>query len=194
MIMASWFKKSLLQDIWHKSGVDKLSSREKWVLFGGIGFVLCFLVVQLVVAPVLDARSNLQKSIARKKQELIEIKNLQQEYRTLKSKEGTIQARINQRGAGFTLFTFLDQQANEAKVKKQIKYMKPSTVDGDELNEAMVELKLQQIPLSDLVGFIRLIESGENVVFIKRFSIQESSDMQGFFDAILQVVTFEKKG
>ena len=192
--MASWFKKSLLQDIWHKSGVDKLSSREKWAVFGGIGFVLCFLVVQLVVAPVLDARSNLQKSIARKKQELIEIKNLQQEYRTLKSKEGTIQARINQRGPGFTLFTFLDQQANEAKVKKQIKYMKPSTVDGDELNEAMVEMKLQQIPLRDLIDFIRLIESEENVVFIKRFSIQESSDVQGFFDAILQVVTFEKKG
>jgi general secretion pathway protein M len=192
--MASWFKKSFLQDIRDKSGVDKLSNREKWVLFGGIGFVLCFLAVQLVVVPVFDARSNLQKSIAKKKQELIEIKNLQQEYRTLKSKEGTIQARINQRGPGFTLFTFLDQQANEAKVKKQIKYMKPSTVDGDELNEAMVEMKLQQITLSDLVGFIRLIESEENVVFIKRFSIQESGDVQGFFDAILQVVTFEKKG
>ncbi len=192
--MVSWFKKSLLQDIRHKSGIDKLSRRERWVLFGGIGFVLCFLVAQLVVVPILDARKNLQKSIATKKQELIEIKNLQQEYRTLKSQEGTIQARINQRGVDFTLFTFLDRQANEAKVKKQIKYMKPSTVDGDELNEAMVEMKLQQITLNNLVGFIRLIESEEDVVFIKRFSIQESGDTQGFFDVILQIVTFEKKG
>ncbi len=192
--MASWFNKALLQDIRRKSGIDKLNSREKWVLLGGIGFVLCLLVIQLVVVPVLDARNTLQKSIARKKQELVEIKNLQQEYQTLKSREGTIQARINQRGAGFTLFTFLDQQANVAKVKKQIKYMKPSTVDGDELNEAMVEMKLQQITLSDLIGFIRLIESEKDVVFIKRFSIQESGDMQGFFDAILQIVTFEKKG
>ncbi|TKB28296.1 type II secretion system protein M [Desulfopila sp. IMCC35006] len=192
--MASWFNRNLLQDIRTKSGIDKLNSREKWVLFGGIGFVLCFLAVQLVVVPVIDARNNLLQSIARKKQELVEIKNLQQEYRTLKSKEGTIQARINQRGAGFTLFTFLDQQANRAKVKKQIKYMKPSTIDGDELNEAMVEMKLQQISLNDLVGFLRLIESEQEVVFIKRFSIQESGDAQGFFDAILQVVTFEKKG
>ncbi len=192
--MTSWFKKSLLQDIRHKSGIDKLSSREKWVLFGGVGFVLCFLLVQLVVVPVIDVRNTLQKSIARKKQELIEIKNLQQEYRTLKSREGTIQARINQRAAGFTLFTFLDQQANVAKVKKQIKYMKPSTIDGDALNEAMVEMKLQQITLGDLIGFVRLIESEKDVVFIKRFSIQESGDTQGFFDAILQVVTFEKKG
>lgn len=192
--MVSWANKNLLKDVWKKSGIEKLDSRERWVLFGGIGFVLAFLVLQLVIVPVLDARSNLEKSIARKKQELVKIKELQQEYHTLKSEEGTIQTRIDQRGAGFTLFTFLDRQANEAKVKKQIKYMKPSTVDGDELNEAMVEMKLQQITLAALVEFIRLVESEENVVFIRRFSIQESGETQGYFDSILQIVTFEKKG
>jgi general secretion pathway protein M len=192
--MVSWLNKNLLQDIWKKSGIEKLDSRERWVLFGGIGFVLCFLVLQLVIVPVLDARSNLEQSITRKKQELTSIRELQQEYHILKSEEGTIQARINKRGSGFTLFTFLDRQANEAKVKKQIKYMKPSTVDGDELNETMVEMKLQQITLTALIGFVRLVESEENVVFIRRFSIQESGDTQGYFDSILQIVTFEKKG
>lgn len=192
--MVSLSDNKFLKNIWEKSGIEKLNSRERWILFGGMGFVLCFLVLQLVILPVLDARSQLEKSITRKKQELIEIRALQQEYRTLKSKEGTIQARISQRESGFTLFTFLDQQANKAKVKKQIKYMKPSTVDGDELNEAMVEMKLQQITLTDLVGFLRLVESEKNVVFIRRFSIQESGDAQGYFDSILQIVTFEKKG
>ena len=192
--MLSRFNINRLAGLWQKSGIEKLNSRERWVLFGGIGFVACFLLLQLVIIPVLDARNNLGKSIARKKQELIEIKLLQQEYYTLKSEEGTIQARINQRPSGFTLFTFLDQKATEAKVKKQIMYMKPSTVPGDELNEAMVEMKLQQITLADLVGFLRLVESDENVVFIRRFSIQESGDKQGYFDSILQIVTFEKKG
>lgn len=192
--MLSRFKNNRLAGLWQKSGIEKLNSRERWVLFGGIGFVVCFLLLQLVIIPVLDAQNNLEKSIARKKQELIEIKLLQQEYYTLKSEEGTIQARINQRPAGFTLFTFLDQKATEAKVKKQIMYMKPSTVTGDELNEAMVEMKLQQIVLADLIEFLRLVESEENVVFIRRFSIQESGDKQGYFDSILQIVTFEKKG
>jgi hypothetical protein len=192
--MTSWFNNKLLKSIWQKSGIENLNSRERWVVFGGIGFVFCFAVLQLVIIPVFDARSNLEKSIARKKQELIEIRMLQQEYYTLKSEAGTIQARINQRGAGFTLFTFLDQQANEAKVKKQIMYMKPSTVAGDDLNETMVEMKLQQIPLADLVGFLRLVESEKNIVFIRRFSIQESGDKQGYFDSVLQIVTFEKKG
>jgi len=191
--MVSWLNKNLLQDIWKKSGIEKLDSRERWVLFGGIGFVLCFLVFQMVIVPVLDARSHLEQSIARKKQELAKIRELQQEYHLLKSEEGTIQDRINKRGSGFTLFTFLDRQANEAKVKKRIKYMKPSTVDGDKLDETMVEMKLQQITLTALIGFVRLVESEKNVVFIRRFSIQESGDKQGYFDSILQIVTFEKK-
>jgi general secretion pathway protein M len=191
--MASWFNNTFLRNLWRKSGIEKLSSRERWVLFGGIGFVLCFTVLQLVIIPVLDAQDNLEKSISRKKQELNQIRELQQDYYTLKSEEGTVQARIDQRESGFTLFTFLDQQATEAKVKKQIMYMKPSTVVGDELNETMVEMKLQQITLNDLVGFLRLVESEKNVVFIRRFSVQESGDKQGYFDSILQIVTFEKK-
>jgi general secretion pathway protein M len=191
--MASWFNNTFLRDIWRKSGIEKLNNRERWVLFGGIGFILCFAVLQLVIIPVLDAQDNLEKSISRKKQELNQIRELQQDYYTLKSEEGTVQARIDQRESGFTLFTFLDQQATEAKVKKQIMYMKPSTVVGDELNETMVEMKLQQITLNDLVGFLRLVESEKNVVFIRRFSVQESGDKQGYFDSILQIVTFEKK-
>ncbi len=191
--MASWFNNTFLRNIWQKSGIEKLSSRERWVVFGGIGFVFCFAVLQLVIIPVLDAQESLERSISRKKQELNQIRELQQEYYTLKSGEGTVQARIDQRESGFTLFTFLDRQATEAKVKKQIMYMKPSTVVGDELNEAMVEMKLQQITLNDLVGFLRLVESDENVVFIRRFSVQESGDKQGYFDSILQIVTFEKK-
>ncbi|MGB3211247.1 MAG: type II secretion system protein GspM [Desulforhopalus sp.] len=192
--MVAWIKNNPIKNIWDKSGIERLNSREKWVLFGGVGFVVCFLILQLVILPVFKSLDNLEKSIVRKKQELNEIKQLQQDYRVLKSEEGTIQGRINQRGAGFTLFTFLDSQANEAKVKKQIMYMKPSTVEGDELNEAMVEMKLQRITLSDLVGFLRLVESDKNVVFIRRFSIQESGDSQGYFDSILQIVTFEKRG
>jgi hypothetical protein len=192
--MASLFENKLLKDLWDKSGIDNLNNRERWVLYGGIGFVICFLIFQLALVPFFEARSNLEKSIARKQQELIKIRALQDEYLLLKSEEGTIQARINQRGTSFTLFTFLDRQANQAKVKKQIQYMKPSTVEGvDELDEAMVEMKLQRITVEALVGFLRLVESEKNVVFIKRASIQESGDGQGYFDSILQIVTFEKK-
>ena len=192
--MATWTGQRLPRLLWEKSGIDNLSTREKLVVGGGLAFVVCFIVLQLAIVPFFDARSDLRSSIDRKTRELATIKELQLEHRNLKNEEGTIQARIQQRERGFTLFTFLDQQAEKAQVKKQIMYMKPSTVEGDTgYVETMVELKLQQVSLSALVSFLQLVESEQHVVFIRRISIQESGNVQGELDSILQIVTFEKK-
>lgn len=193
--MAEFEEQSLIKKIQQKSGIDSLDGREKRVLLGGIIFVLCFFVLQLVIIPLLDVRTNLETSIEKKSRELEEIKQLKGEYRRLKVQEGGIQAMIAERSPGFTLFTFLDKQVTEAQVKKQIKYMKPSTEEGDDnLNESMVEMKLQRITLNALVSFIMLVESEENVVSIRRISVQESGNEQGYLDVILQIITFELKG
>ncbi len=189
------YRKNLIKKIRQKSGIDSLDSRERKVLLGGAVFVLCFAVLQLLIVPFWDARENLERSIERKGEELVRIKQLQDEYRLLKEQEGGIQSRIAERSSGFTLFTFLDKQAAKAQVKKQIKYMKPSSQEGDEnLDESMVEIKIQRTTLKDLVSFIMLVESEENVVSIRRISIQESGSEQGYLDVILQIVTFELKG
>ena len=193
--MDEFEKQSLIKKIQQKSGIDNLDGREKRVLFGGIIFVLCFFVLQLVILPLLDVRTNLETSIEKKSRELEKIKQLKGEYQQLKVQEGGIQAMIAGRSPGFTLFTFLDKQVTEAQVKKQIKYMKPSTVEGDDnLNESMVEMKLQRITLKALVSFIMLVESEENVVSIRRISVQESGNEEGYLDVILQIITFELKG
>jgi len=193
--MGMLYRKNLIKKIRQKSGIDSLDSRERKVLLGGAVFVLCFAVLQLLIVPFWDARENLERSIERKGEELVRIKQLQDEYRLLKEQEGGIQSRIAERSSGFTLFTFLDKQAAKAQVKKQIKYMKPSSQEGDEnLDESMVEIKIQRTTLKDLVSFIMLVESEENVVSIRRISIQESGSEQGYLDVILQIVTFELKG
>ena len=193
--MSEFEKQGLIKTIQQKSGLDSLDGREKRVLFGGIIFVLCFFVLQLVILPLLDVRTNLETSIEKKNRELEKIEQLKEEYQRLKAQEGGIQAMIAERSPGFTLFTFLDKQVTEAQVKKQIKYMKPSTEEGDDnLNESMVEMKLQHITLKALVSFIMLVESEENVVSIRRISVQESGNEQGYLDVILQIITFELKG
>ncbi|MFT5729019.1 MAG: general secretion pathway protein M [Desulforhopalus sp.] len=192
--MASLVNNKTLQKLWDKSGINNLEYRERLILIGGVAFLICFMLFRFTVVPFISAQNRLELSTERKKEELVTIKELQQEYLTLKKEEGTIQAMINERGPQFSLFTFLDQQAERVQVKKQIKYMKPSTIEGeDTLNETMVEMKFQLISLEALVGFLRLVESEKNVVFVKRISIQESGTEQGSLDAILQIVTFEEK-
>jgi general secretion pathway protein M len=184
-----------LNRIFERSGINKLEAREKWALVACGAVVLIFLIVQLVFEPFYSAWQSLAQSITRRQGDLATIQLLQEEHRQLKEDEGTLQTRLQARSPGFTLFTFLDQQAEQAQVKKQISYMKPSVDEGEgRLNEAMVEMKLQRITLDSLVTFIRGIESSENVVFLRRLSIQESSKSEsGFLDAVLQIVTFTLK-
>jgi len=193
--MGSLFKHEMIKKIRRKIGIDNLDSRERKVLLGGILFVLCFLVIQFAVVPFWDGRNNLETSIKKKSEELVKIKELQDEYMRLRVQEGGIRTKIMERTPGFTLFTYLDKQVTKADVKKQIKYMKPSTLEGDDdLNESMVEIKLQRTTLEDLVSFLLLVESEENVVSISRISIQDSGKEQGYLDVIMQVRTFELKG
>jgi hypothetical protein len=192
--MASLLNNKTLRNLWEKSGIKNLEDREKLVLGGGVVFLICFMLFRFAIVPFISAKNYLENSTERKKEELVRIKELQQEHLTLKNEQGTIEAMIKERGTNFSLFTFLDQQAEKVQVKKQIQYMKPSTTEGeDTLNETMVEMKFQLISLEALVGFLRLIESEKNVVFIKRISIQENGTQQGFLDVILQIVTFEEK-
>ncbi len=193
--MASLLKHAFFQDIRRKSGIDNLDEREQRVLAGGVLFVVCFLVFQLVLMPFWDSRSKVQRSIAKKKMELAKIISLQKEYNLLKAEAGGVEEKVIARAKDFTLFTFLDKQATTAQVKKQIKYMKPSTLESEEgLNQTMVEMKLQKVTLESLVHFIRLVESVENVVSINRISIQENGKDSGYLDAIMQIMTFELKG
>ena len=193
--MAEFEKQGRMKKILQKVGVDSLDEREKRVLLGGGIFLLCFFVLQLVILPLWEVRSGLLTSIERKSSELEKIEQLQDEYQQLKLQEGGIEARIAGRSPGFTLFTFLDKQATKTQVKKQIKYMKPSTEERDgNLQESMVEMKLQKITLKSLVSYIRLVESEKNVVSIRRVSIQQSGNEQGYLDVILQITTFELKG
>ncbi len=184
----------LLKNICRKSGIDSLDTREQRVLFAGILFVVCFLLFQFVVSPFLESRTKIEKSIARKRSELVKILKLQKEYEVLRSEAGGVRVKLSQRAPDFTLFTFLDKQATTAKVKKRIKYMKPSTSEGnDNLNQSVVEMKLQKVTLKSLVLFIRLVESVDNVVSIRRISIQQSGREPGYLDVILQIMTFELK-
>ncbi len=177
-----------------KSGIDSLDERDRKVLFWGALFVCCFLVLQIAVLPFWQARQHLGKSILRKKEELVTIRRLQNEYRKLKAEEGGIYEKVKLRSNDFTLFTFLDTRAARVGVKKMIQYMKPSSEEGEgNLREFMVEMKLQGVGLKQLVEFLLVIESEKDVVAVKRIAIQENGTRTGTLDAVLQVTTYELK-
>ena len=184
-----------LRQLKQQLGLDNLDSRERLVLAGGAILVLCVVVYQFLVSPYLVAHDRLEKSLVRKRAELAELKLLSAEYASLRAEEGGVRQMLLQREKGFTLFAFLDRQADRTGVKEKIKYMKPSFVRGESgLNESVVEMGFEGVTLDKLTEFLQLTESEESVVSVRRLSIQASSREEGVLDVVLQIVTLVEAG
>ncbi len=184
------FKNAILK-ITGKTGLNKLEKREKRVALAGVIFLVCFVFFHIAVSPLIKARQQVQKTLIQKKEDLITIHRLQDEYRKLQTQAVDIQDKLQKRAPSFSLFSFIEEQATKAKVKQQINSMTPSTSEGEgPLQESRVDLKLERISLLQLVDFLKQVESPDNVVVIKRLSIQENSKEEGALDAVMQIITF----
>jgi general secretion pathway protein M len=175
-------------------GLLRLEPRERWVLAGGLLFLLLFFFWQFLLEPFFAARDHLAQAVARKEHDLVMMRELQQKYREQRESAGELTARLAARDPGFTLFTFVDRQAERAGVKRQISSIKPMSGEGDgPVKETSVEVKLQGVGLAGLVEFLLLVEAREAVVFVRRLALQESGVNSGLLEATLQIATYVGK-
>jgi len=167
-----------------------ISRRDRTALTVGAIVLLVFVLVQFVLFPLLDKRRRLEKTVTSRRQHLAEMQAMQQRYSRLHARSSGLEEQLAKRAGDFSLFSFIEQQGGQAGVKEHIAYMKPSTMTGKgALREVMVEIKLQAIGLAQLVRFLDSIESPQNVVEIKRISIQENTKNKGTLDVVLQVIS-----
>jgi len=169
----------------------QLAKREKYLITLA-GLVIGIAVVtQVAVMPFFDARERYVNNVAAKQKSLEQMVALRQEYLLLQQGSDTLAQRLARRPKNFTLFSFLEKAAGDAGVKDNIKSMKPSASTGKgPLKESLVEMKLERITLGQMVGYLKLIESPENLVSAKRVSIQSNKKETQFLDVVLQILTF----
>lgn len=172
-----------------------LSRRDRLALIIGTSLLLVFIIVQFMLFPLVDKRKRLRKTIASRQQAVQEMRNMQIQYGQLNEQSDSLEKQLADRAPTFSLFSFLEKMATESKIKDHIIYMKPSSVTGEgALRQVMVEMKLQTIGLQQLVNFLNRIESPENVVALKRISIQENKKTLGTLDVIMQVISIDQQG
>ena len=171
----------------------ELTGKDRRALTIGISVLVLFLLSQFVLFPLLDKRKRLERGISAKQKGLVEMKEMQSRFHQLSRQSNTLGQRVASRSADFGLFSFLEKKAAEVEVKENIAYMKPSDATGDgPLQQVMVEMKLKAVNLKQLVAFLERVESPENIVALKRISIQENKKEEGTLDVIMQVISLVK--
>lgn len=177
------------------SGISniKLNTREKIAVGAAGAVIVVFLVCQFLVFPLIDKNEQLTRMIAAREQQLAKIQELQATYRETSAKSQVTQQQLKTRRKGFTLFSFLETLAGRTGVKRNIAYMKPTTTTQKESKHrlSMVEMKLQEITMSQLLAYLHGIETSGDMIVIKRLSISKSEQKAGLINTIFQVETLE---
>lgn len=171
----------------------KLNKRERIVIAAAAAAIAVFLVVQFLIFPLLDKNARLSRTIATRQQELQQIQLLQAQYHQTAQKAEQAQRYLKTRKKGFTLFSFLETLAGQTGVKSQIAYMRPTTTTQKDspYRRSMVEMKLQDITMSQLLSFLHGIETSRDMIAIKRLSISKGEQNADLINTVFQVETLE---
>ncbi len=177
-------------DFWTKFKL-KLTRQERYYVSACVALIALFIIFQFILSPFFEAKGNVKRSIQAKEKTLKELVSLGSEYGALKEDSVDIKKRLALRSKNFTLFSFLEKQAGRSGIKPGIKYMKPSaSIDKGNYKESSVEMKLENITLKQLVEYLYLIESPENLVRIKRISVKQSKGSPEYMTALIHLVTY----
>lgn len=183
----------MFESITKHVNLSKLSQREKIIVAGGGVALLIFLIVQVLIVPVFERNAQMRRGVQAKTAMLAEMQRLKADHDGLKSAATQFEARFARRSKGFTLFSFLDQLAGQARVKERVSYMRPTKTEqkNSAFKLSRVEMKLEAVTLEQLATFLQGVESSRNMVSISKLSITRRDQKEGLLDAILQVETLE---
>jgi len=173
--------------------IKNMTKRERFAVCFAAGAIGLFLVYQLIITPYVNNNKTLERQYAQKAKDLQEMLALKSEYEASSKSLDLSKLNFQNREKGFTLFSFLDKLAGETGVKDNVNYMKPSSSDSKSgaYKISQVELKLKSINLKQLTEYLYGIETSKNVIFVKRLTIDQSSQPEGYIDVVMQVETYE---
>ena len=171
---------------------DKLPRNQRVALLTGAAVLILGLFVQLVAFPLYDARERAKRSIGVNEKILQQLGPLWIEYRVLKEGAQAVQQILARRPVDFTLFSYLEKKTGEAGVKPNVKYINPSraSVAGG-YEETSVDLKLEKITLKQLVNFLYMVESREDLIALRKIAVAKVKEDPEYLNATIQIVTIQ---
>lgn len=173
--------------------LNKTNKREKIILSIGVGSVLLFLISRLIIFPIIQKKTKLEKLESQYSIILAKMNSLTSEYIANKKQIEQSKDFLKKRAPGFRLLSFLEQNANLTNIKDKISYMVPSEKTEDKYQISTVEMKLTGISMEQLLTFLHKAETLETGVFVRRILITKERKLEGTVTAVLHIETIETK-
>jgi type II secretory pathway component PulM len=162
-----------------------------YVFFGGL-ILVALLFYLVVISPALSKQELLAKNIAKRKQDLVRISEIQGKWQSFQRDRSDVQEAIKGRG-GFTLLSYLEAVTREIGIDQRIQYIKPVTFPEGEgkLKPEGIEISLDGVNMEQLVNFLYKIEYSGKLLHVKRIKVlRASKEKTSLLKVTLQVNTY----
>ncbi len=161
----------------------KLEERDKkFLIFGGAAAAV-ILLYALVFAPISSDLSRKRDLIPRKEKDLAEMKSLRTQYVEIQQRLQELQAAAAKRGP---LLTDMETFTKQANLSSKIVSMKPQAgVETAGFKESIVEVRLENITLYDIVNYVYLLE--KNTLRIRKLQFKPRYDNPKLLNATILV-------
>ena len=172
---------------------NRLAPRERVLVGVAAISVLAISLYSFVWDPLQTSREQISRRIAAKEKDLSEIQRERDVYLDVKR-------RLEMNQAGFTtdnfnLFAYLQGEISQAVSKEHIISMNPSNKNiGSDYQEEMVEIKLQQLSLPQIVDLVYRVEKGEHPLRFSRLQIKKRFNDIWNFDVSATVSLLKAAG
>ena len=169
----------------------RLSRREN-TLIGLAAIILCALALYfLVIEPLAARRDKLERLTARLEADLVEMRVLAAEYRTIAERRAILQGRVRARSSDFAPFSYLENLAREAGLTGKIESMTPVAASTEEGKAAWEEfdVRLTGIGLLELVRFLYRLEASDKAFFVVNLNVRPRYLKPSFLDVNLRLAT-----
>jgi type II secretory pathway component PulM len=173
----------------------RLARREKKLAIGLGVFVVLWSFYSIAINPALERIETLNRVISEKKQELKKIRAISKEYAFLNRSLGGFHTQAVSGQDTFQLLPFLESLINECGIAKNVETMKRQvlTLDSNH-SEIVVEVRLGNLSIGQLVNFLGKIESSQTRSRTKSVYVKRSMTNKNLLDSVLEIHNTEYSG
>ena len=173
----------------------RLAPRERLLLGVAALSVVLISLYSFVWDPLTSSRELLVRRISMKEKELADIQTQRDTYLDLLRRLEANQSATSEGDPNFNLFAYVQNTITQAVSREKITSMNPSNKNiGTEYQEQMVEVKLTQVSLPQLIDLLYRVEKVEHPLRFTRLQVKKRYNDIYNFDVVATVSLLKAVG
>jgi len=166
----------------------RLTHREYRLITSLVVFVVAWILFVFGIRPALERLGTLNRVIPEKQNELEQLNKKACEYIALYESIENLHAKIDLQEKTFELLPFVESLIQECGLTKNVVTMKQivSQLETD-YDETIVEIKMENLTLRQLVDFLWKIQSSDILARSQRLYIKKNLTNTNLLDSIIEI-------